>query len=354
MYSKMKSNNVQNDKKGKSIPIKSKNKYDNVKNKNILKKIFSHLLKDKLLEIIKYNKTFQRRLNINFNDYKEFSEIYTSIEIEIIPANKLYGKFIGGFYNEKQLHFYFNDNKKEEIKTNYFKKLDKIQKINIVIDYQFKLFTYLFDKCDIEFVNFKKFHRNNINDMSYMFNECSFLKEVKFSSFNTENVTNMSNMFSECSSLEKIELSNFNGQRVKSLKNMFKGCSSLKKINFSDFNTNNVSDMSAMFYGCYSLEKLNLSNFNTNKVTKMDYMFYNCSSLKKLNLSNFNFKNVANMSFMFSGCRLLMELNVPKFNINKITNIDKMFLFCPNKFKLRMKTQYNNLQKDAFKDTDEA
>ena len=81
----------------------------------------------------------------------------------------------------------------------------------------------------------------------------------------------------------------------------------------------------------------------------MNNMFYNCYSLKELDLSNFNFKNVADMSFMFSGCRLLKELYLPKFNINKNTNMYKMFLFCSDKFKLKMKTQYDNLHKDAFK-----
>ena len=51
----------------------------------ILKNIFNYLDKNKLLEIIKYNKKIQTRLNININNYKEHSEIYSLIEIEIIP-----------------------------------------------------------------------------------------------------------------------------------------------------------------------------------------------------------------------------------------------------------------------------
>ena len=34
-------------------------------------------------EIIKYSKSLQKRFNLNINDYKEYIEIFSSIEIEI-------------------------------------------------------------------------------------------------------------------------------------------------------------------------------------------------------------------------------------------------------------------------------
>ena len=39
--------------------------------------------KSKSLEIMKYNKRLQKRLNLNINNYKEYSQIYTPIEIEL-------------------------------------------------------------------------------------------------------------------------------------------------------------------------------------------------------------------------------------------------------------------------------
>ena len=39
-------------------------------------------MKKKSLDIIKYNKNIQKRINISIKDYKEYSEIYSSIEIE--------------------------------------------------------------------------------------------------------------------------------------------------------------------------------------------------------------------------------------------------------------------------------
>ena len=61
---------------------------------------------------------------------------------------------------------------------------------------------------------FKKFYRNNITDMSYMFYECSSLKELNLSNFNTNNVTNMCHMFFGCSILKELNLSNFNTNKV--------------------------------------------------------------------------------------------------------------------------------------------
>jgi len=52
-----------------------------IRNNYILKKIFMNLKLNKLLEIIKYNKKYQFKLNKNLNDYKD----YMNIEIEIIP-----------------------------------------------------------------------------------------------------------------------------------------------------------------------------------------------------------------------------------------------------------------------------
>ena len=72
-------------------------------------------------------------------------------------------------FNIKYYHIYFNDNKKE-IKRNYLNENENVSKLKIIIDYQIKSFERLFDNCKcIEFINFKKFYRNNINNMSYMF-----------------------------------------------------------------------------------------------------------------------------------------------------------------------------------------
>ena len=122
------SNELSNEKTD-SNKIESKNIFENVKSNYILKKLFYNLLKKKSLDIIKYNKNIQKRINISIKDYKEYSEIYSSIEIEIKPIKNEYGKFINIVKeNEIYYHIYFNDNK-EEIKKNHLMKMIMFQKL---------------------------------------------------------------------------------------------------------------------------------------------------------------------------------------------------------------------------------
>ena len=223
-------------------------------------------------------------MDISINNYKDYSENYSSIKIEIIPVKDKYGKFINIFKDEDISHFhiYFNDCKEETKKTELTKS-DKITKIKIIIDYQIKSFFSLFYNCTcIESINFLQFYRKNIINMNWMFFGCSSLEELDLSNFNTKNVTNMSYMFCECSSLKELNLSNFNTSNVTNMSYMFNKCSSLEELNLSNFNTNNVIDISYMFYGCISLKELNLSNFDTNRVRNKDSMFFGCSA--KLNV----------------------------------------------------------------------
>ena len=137
---------------------------EKIKSRYILSKIYDNMTKKKKLEIVKYNKKIQNRINLRVKDYKEYSETFTPIEIEIIPTKGRYGKFINIDENDKlYYHIYFNDNK-EEIKNKYeIEEKDKVKKIKIIIDYQVKSFGKLFFLCNfIESINFKKFYRNNV------------------------------------------------------------------------------------------------------------------------------------------------------------------------------------------------
>ena len=250
----------------KSKLINSNNKLNNLKSDYFIQKLFDYIYKRKSLEIIKYNKSIQRRINININNYKEYSEIYSSIEIEIKSMKNECGRFINGFINvdedlKEYYHIYYNDNKEEEIKSTYLYEDDKLSKINIIIDYHVTSFKGLFFCCKcIESIYFKKFYRNNITDMSYMLFRCSSLKELNLNNFNTNNVTNMRFMFSGCSSLKELNLNNFNAKNVTDMSSMFRECSSLKELNLINFNTNKVTDMSRMFIGCSDELKLKIKS----------------------------------------------------------------------------------------------
>ena len=226
--------------------------------KDILKKLksdyfllilFNNLLKRKLLDIIKYNKNIKNRINININDYKEYSEKCSSIEIEIVPDISKYKRFDHKFYfinanKEKYYHIYFNNNKKE-VKRCYINENEKIKIIKVIID-------------------------NPDDSLSGLFYRCKWNKSINFKKFRRNDITNMCNMFCKCKSLEELNLSNIN--------------------------TNNVTDMEYMFYRCSSLKELNLSKFNTNNVTKMEGMFYKCSC-KFQNKIRAQYKNIKEEAF---------------------------------------------------------
>ena len=145
-----KENNKENE-SAKPNPI-----LESLKSDYFLQKLYDNMTKKKKLEIVKYNKKVQNRLDLGVKDYKEYSETYSSIEIEIIPAKGKYGRFIYINKNDKlYYHIYFNDNN-EEIKNKYeIKEEDKVTKIKIIIDYQIKSFNSLFKWCYcIESINF--------------------------------------------------------------------------------------------------------------------------------------------------------------------------------------------------------
>ena len=182
----------------KNKQFKESKYFENLKSNFILKKIIDIIKKNKSLEIIKYNKKIQKRLNININNYKEYSQLYSSIEIELKPPDNIYGKFINIPDEEKEYYHIYFENSIEEIKRNYLEYNEKVKNIKIVINHQVKSFKGLFEYCDcINSIFFIKFYRNNVSDMRIMFRGCSSLKELNLSNFNNNNVTYMNSMFKD-------------------------------------------------------------------------------------------------------------------------------------------------------------
>ena len=318
-----------------------KNILKKLKSKFTLKVIFNFLDHKRKLKIINHNKNIQKKFGFNINDYKA---IFQQVVIEMDLMINIFTDFIN-IYNigdKAYIHVYFNDSE-EEIKNKYnIIKTDNIIRIKIILDNKFNNFKGLFKDCKcIKKINFNKFNRNDVIDMSYMFYGCPFLEEINFNNFNTQYVTDMRFMFSECSSLKELNLNNFNTINVTTMRGMFSGCISLNKLNISNFNTEKVTDMNCMFSRCLSLEKLNLLNFNVDKITNMSGIFSNCSSLKELNIPKFNIKNAKKANAMFHDCLSLDNLfsnNILKneyyskfFNESKSQNENLTNNNCPKK-----------------------
>ena len=97
--------------KNKELVKSNKSKFIlySVKSKYILIKIFDYLQKNKNLAIIKYNKELQNIFNISIKDYKEYCDLFSPIEIELVTQENKYGKFINILNEEdkKYFHIYF-------------------------------------------------------------------------------------------------------------------------------------------------------------------------------------------------------------------------------------------------------
>ena len=178
---------------------KSNLDFNNINSNYILQKIFDFLKKNKFLKIAKINKVIQKRLNISINNYKEYSELYTPIEIELTPAKDIYDKFINIPEDKKEYYHIYFDDSKEEIKRNNLEQNEKVEKIKIIIDYKIKSFEGLFSNCKcISTINFKKFYRINVNNMSCMFSDCSELTDINLSNIITINTTTDINVCRLC------------------------------------------------------------------------------------------------------------------------------------------------------------
>ena len=85
--------------------------------------------------------------------------------------------------------------------------------------------------------------------------EGNYILEIIFNN----NITNMKQFFEESTNIISLDLSNFNTSNVTDMSFMFNECHKLKEIKGIDkFNTNKVTDMKAMFQCCYELEHLDL------------------------------------------------------------------------------------------------
>ena len=237
----MNSDCVSNNEKGNSSEGGNKTNYLlSIKSNYILKKIFNDLKFERHLKIIRHNKKLQKKLDKSINDYKDYNEII----FKIIPAKDKYGKFININENDKKYCHAYLDYSFEEKKVYNLLENDKVSKIIITIDFPFLSFNSLFKDCKcIEKINFIKFNRSDIENMSSLFQGCSSLQELDFSNFNTSGVCNMSCMFADCSSLKELDLSNFDTMAVEDMSCMFYGCSSLIELNISNFQTNFVEYM---------------------------------------------------------------------------------------------------------------
>ena len=181
-------------------------------------------------------------------------------------------------------------------------KLKGIKGINKLNTKKVTNMTGMFENClSLKYLNLENFDTSNVTNMSYMFNKCKKLKEIKgMDKFNTINLTTTYAMFQFCTEIEKIDLSGFDTSNVTNMSYMFNKCKKLKEIKgLNTFITKNVKDMARMFNECSELENLVLTSFETPNVTNFSSMFNKCNNLKYLNLLNFEINGTTKNMFGF-------------------------------------------------------
>ena len=147
-----------------------------IRSKIILKSILQNTQQKKYMQLLKYNKILQKKLNISIIDYKE----YNQIEVEL-RVNKMwtFRRFINLIEKDKpHIHIFISNNKKKEYNRFFLKPGEKIVKLRILIDLEIKSFKGLFQYCDcIKEIKFIKFNRKDIIYFFYFI--LYFLKIIK-------------------------------------------------------------------------------------------------------------------------------------------------------------------------------
>jgi len=305
---------------------------NNIKSILVKKKIFNNVPERNKLNLIKYNKTLQKNLKKNIDDYQRFKYIIIYVEginkdVTFINKNE---------FNEKKIII-------KDTKVSKFKKIliEPTVLVRYFSDFKESLFSNLGGIVSVRIIKcyYDSSYSTSLSlNFSNLFSGCTNLKKVIFQDDNEFFLDNAGEMFKNCINLEHIEgLNNLNTYGVVNIKGLFQNCKSLKYIKgIEKWKLWHVRDMSSMFEGCSSLICLpDISNwrFRTYYETghrNMSALFKNCSSLVTLpDISNWNTNRVNLMKEMFSGCQSLISLpDISKWDTPWLESTEKMFDRC--------------------------
>ena len=212
----------------------------------------------------------------------------------------------------------------------YGSKITKVVFDPTFAGYAAKSYDFFFTGCEkvtsIEGLSY--LNTSSAEDLSYLFANCSSLKEIDLGGFQTGNAKLIRGMFFNCSSLTSLDLSSFDTRNVVNMESMFYHCASLQTLDIGHFDTRKVTNMLGLFSECESIKYLNLSSFVTDSVTSMQSFFQNCSSLTRLDVSGFHTERVKDMYSMFEGCSSLPVLDLGSFKIDHLKDMGNMFRDC--------------------------
>lgn len=160
----------------------------------------------------------------------------------------------------------------------------------------------MFEYCDFKEIDLSEFETDNVESMTYMFQQNGAETPIKiiFGNMKTHNVTDMSHMFENVVvSDEGLDINNFDTSNVINMDSMFYNF--VGNIKLDKINTCKVENMANMFREAKIKDGLDLRNFDTTSVKIMDGMFEFIKTIG-VNISNLKTANVESAKSMFVGC----------------------------------------------------
>ena len=190
------------------------------------------------------------------------------------------------------------------------------------------------DNCRIKYNDFD--NTEPIKDLYKYRKDDETNNILKVTLFMKDNINDISGMFQNCSALIKIN-SIFHissGSKINDISDLFHGCKNLTTLpdSISQWKTINIVNMSDLFYDCHRLNKLpDISKWDTSKVENMMSMFNNCKTLKELpDISKWNTSKVTDMCNMFHNCSSITKFpeGICNWNISKVRKMKDIFKGC--------------------------
>ena len=218
--------------------------------------------------------------------------------------------YITIFFGDKAI--YNNGFEKDEENTTFREGIDFIingEDHNKRLTGKDKMYLHRGSKLEIYFSNdllsFKNYFSAGKDD------NMKNLVSVYLSNLNATISNNLDNLFYGCESLKSvINLNDIKTLQIDNMSYMFYNCTSLELIDLSTFNTSSVENMISIFENCRSLKYLDISHFDLRKlknINNIDNMFKYDYNLKYINVYNVQDPN-----------KLLLNYKLPE---NLLSNI---------------------------------
>lgn len=294
---------------------------------------------NKMLMIYRYNREKYEETR-NFNGFRMFGP-------KFVEKNREKCTIYINDGPEESLHEIceFNElNKRSPKKIN----IDDNWEVKVVIREisTVESFSYMFDGCSnllevpnsIQGESFS-WDTKKVKNMAAMFRGCKYLVNVSVcEKFDTKIVTSFYNMFNGCNSLSSVPFKNLKTDECEDMSFMFYQCSRLKEVGFiNNLNTKKVRFMKATFSGCTDLKNLpeEIGRWNTENLEEINSMFNGCRSLERMpDISGWNIRKMkkeGSIASMFKGCSSLREVpTIVNWKLLSRVNKNGVFSNCDN------------------------